>query len=108
MAEMDLAGAQTVAGNLSPKLSWELANPKWAATINPVLANPIVNGNLIENFHVGSGNNVINHSLGRKIQGYQVVRNSANVTFYDAESSQPSLTFILIASGAATISLYVF
>lgn len=108
MADLALVGVQTVAGSLSPKLSWELANPKWAASLNPLLANPLVNGNLIENIHVGSGNNVINHSLGRKMQGYVVIRNSANVTFYDADSSQPTLTFILVASGAATISLYVF
>jgi hypothetical protein len=97
-----------MAGNLSPKLPWELANPKWAASLNPLLANPLVNGNLIQNIRVGSGNNVINHGLGRNIQGFMVIRNSANVTFYDAESSQPSLTFVLIASGSATISLYVF
>jgi hypothetical protein len=97
-----------MAGNLSPKLPWELANPKWAATLNPVLSNPVINGNLISKLHVGSGNNVINHGLNRKIQGYAVVRSSANVTFYDADSSQPTLTFVLIASGAATISLYVF
>lgn len=112
MAELalDQAEARRVAGNLSPKLPWTLANPKWAATLNPIIGNPIVGGNLISGVAVSSGNNTINHGLGKKLQGYVVVMNSANVTYYDrqATNSMPDLTLILVASGAATISLYVF
>ncbi len=99
-----------MAGNLSPKLPWELANPKWAAVINPVLANPLVTGNHLKGIVVVTGANVINHGLGQKLQGYIVVRNSAAVTFYDSQAtnSRDDLTLILNASGAATISLYVF
>ncbi len=95
---------------LSPKLEWSLANPKWAAELNPVLANPIVNGHLISNIRVSNGDNVINHGLGEKLQGYFVVLNSASVTFYDKQSinQTPNLTLILNASGAAIISLWVF
>lgn len=103
-------GVVTVAGNLSPKLPWDLANPKWAATLNPLLSNPLVNGNLLQNIVVASGNNTINHQLNSKLQGYIVVTNSAAVTFYDRQATNPypDLTLILVASGAATISLYVF
>lgn len=99
-----------MAGNLSPKLPWDLANPKWAASINPVLSNPLVSGNLLNSIQVASGNNTINHGLGQALQGYMVVRNSANVTFYDRQSTNPTpdLTLVLVASGAATISIYVF
>lgn len=101
---------QTVAGNLSPKLPWELANPRWAASLNPVLSNPLVDGNLLQGVVLASGNNVINHGLGRKLQGYIVVLKSANVTIYDTQSTNPhpELTLILVASGAATISVYCF
>lgn len=100
----------TTAGNLSPKLTWELANPKWAATLNPILANPITRGNLLQGVKVVTGANVINHGLGDKLQGYVVVMNSAAVTFYDSQltNPRPQLTLVLNASGAATISLYVF
>lgn len=112
MAEMDLelAGAHKVAGNLSPKLPWDLANPKWAASINPVLANPIVDGNLLKNVKLKSGVNIINHGLGAVLQGYIIVMNSANVTFYDNQStnSMPGLTLDLVSSGATTVSIYVF
>lgn len=99
-----------MAGNLSSKLPWELANPKWAATINPILSNPITSGVLLQNVKLVSGSNSINHTLGRKLQGYVVVLNSANATFYDGQATNqyPDLTLVLIASGAATVSLYVF
>ena len=97
------------AGNLSPKLPWELANPKWAATLNALLANPIVNGTIVQAV-VKSGVNTINHGLGRKLQGYLVILNSASITYFDSQSTnqRPDLTLLLDVSGPATLSLYVF
>ncbi len=99
-----------MAGNLSSKLDWPLANPKWAATLNPLLANPLVRGRVLSNVILDSGANTINHGLGRKLQGYLVVLNSAAVTFNDDQSinQYPDLTLIIVASGATTVSLYVF
>jgi hypothetical protein len=112
MAELALLAAAVVkvAGSLSPRLSWDLANPKWAATLNPIIGNPLVNGILLKDVKVVSGANVINHTLGRDLQGYFVVMNNANVTFYDSQAtnSMSALTLILNASGAAKITLYVF
>lgn len=98
------------AGNLSTSLPWELANPKWAASLNPLLANPLSRGRLLQNVKLASGANTINHGLQRKLQGYFVVLNSAATTFYDSQSTNqmPDLTLILNASGATTVTLYVF
>ncbi len=99
-----------VAGNLSQKLPWELANTKWAATINPVLSNPIVSGLLLQRVDLVAGDNTINHVLGKKLQGYIVVMNNAPVTFYDKQltNPRPQLTLVLNASGPAIVSLFVF
>lgn len=99
-----------MAGNLSSKLPWDLANPKWSATLNPVLANPLVNGQLAGPFVLVVGDNVLNHRLGRTLQGWIVVLNNAAVTFYDKQATNqyPNLTLVLNASGAATVTLYVF
>jgi hypothetical protein len=80
------------------------------SSVQPVLDNPIVNGRLIQSLAIASGSNVIDHGLGRTLLGWIVVRNSASVTFYDTQSSNanPARTLLLTASGAATISLYVF
>jgi hypothetical protein len=95
---------------LSPSLDWELANPKWAASLNPVLANPLVNGRIITGIRLAVGDNIINHGLGTKLQGYIVVGSSAASTFYDKQASNqmPNLTLILVSSAATTINLYVF
>jgi hypothetical protein len=99
-----------VAGNLSTKLSWPLANTKWAATLNPLLANPIIQGQILSDVPLVMGANTINHGLGRKLVGYLVILNGANVTIYESQSTnqRPNLTLILNASGATTVSLYVF
>ena len=80
------------------------------SSVQPVLSNPIVNGRLIESLSVSSGSNIIDHGLGRELLGWIVVRNNANVTFYDTQASNanPARTLLLTASGNATISLYVF
>ena len=92
------------------KLPWDLMNPKLAAQINPLLANPFVNGQILSSVVMKSGDNVINHGLGNKLQGWIVVGNNAATTFYDkqATNQSPDLTLVLNASGACTINLYVF
>lgn len=104
------AEAQVAGGSLSSKLTWDQANPKWASRLNPLLANPMNNGQMLNNVVLKSGDNVINHGLGHTLQGYLIILNNAAVTFYDkqATNSMPDLTLVLVASGAATISLYVF
>lgn len=110
MAVQAGAGLAMAGGNLSSKLAWELANPKWAATLNPVVSNPIVGGNLLQGVALTTGVNTINHGLGDKLQGYIVVMKNANITIYDSQSTnpRPQLTLVLNASGPATVSLYVF
>ncbi len=104
------AEAAKVAGSLSASLPWELANPKWAASLNPLLGNPLVNGQILSAVRLTTGANVINHGLQRKLQGYLVILNSAATTFYDSQASNqmPDRTLILNSSGATTVSLYVF
>lgn len=95
---------------LTSKLPWEMANPRWASILNPIIANPLMGGRLLVGIKVVLGDNTINHGLGEKLQGYFVVMNSANATFYDKQQTNATaqLTLILVASAAATISLYVF
>jgi hypothetical protein len=95
---------------LSPNLPWSLANPKWAAELNPVLANPIVSGQLLTGIKLTNGSNTINHNLGQPLQGYIVVLNSSPATFYDKQNTNPApqRTLILNASQETTVSLWVF
>ncbi len=82
---------------------------QWASQLNPLLATPLVNGRLISNQTVVSGQNIIYHQLGRALQGYIVVLNSAHVSFWDSQATNTDPTTLLLnASGAAVITLYVF
>jgi len=83
---------------------------KWAAQLNPIIDNPISQGILLKNQVLVSGANVINHKLGRKLQGWIVTRIRASATLYDTQdaNSSPALTLQLTASAGVTVDLYVF
>lgn len=80
---------------------------KWAAILNPVLAQPVINNNFLQGIALSTGNNVINHKLGRVQQGWiltdidgfaQVAR---NMPFNDK-------TLTLVSSGPCNVNLIVF
>lgn len=93
---------------LSNKLPWELANPKWAATLNPILALPILQGNLISNISLtASTSRPINHLLGRIPIGWFLTDNDSQaVVWRSAESNQYTIT--LESDANTTISIWVF
>lgn len=88
----------------------QMLQNSWASMINPVLNNPLNNGNLLKNISLVSGTNVINHLLGRKLQGWIIVGINAAATIYDnqANNQTPDKTLILISSAAATVNIEVF
>lgn len=83
---------------------------QWANSLDPVLANPLVQGQLLPNITVATGSNTINHKLSRKLQGYIVVMQSAPATFYDTQATNPTpaQTLQLVSSGPAVLTLWVF
>lgn len=97
-------------GFLSNKLSLPDLLTKWSAQLNPLLASPIATPVLLSNVALLSGTNVINHTLGAKLQGYIVVMNSTSATFFDSQQTNPTpaLTLILNSSAKTTVSLLVF
>lgn len=82
----------------------------WAQQLNPLLSNPLSNGQLLKSVTLASGTNVINHKLGRKLQGWVLTRVRAAVQLHDTQDSnpRPELTLQLVSSGAVTVDLYVF
>ena len=95
---------------ISPKMPWELANPKIAAEINPILTNPLVSGRFLNGIKLAVGNNTINHQLGSKLQGWIIIGINGVSDIYDkqAANQHPELTLILNSSAAVTINLYLF
>lgn len=82
----------------------------WASQIDPVLQLPLNSGVLLKSVVLASGPNTINHTLGRKLQGWILTRVRSSATVYDTQdtNSQPTLTLQLTASAGVTVDLFVF
>lgn len=79
--------------------------------VDPIAANPLINGIILKNVVLTNGTNRVNHLLGRPLVGWFVVGiNNSITSLYDAQATNPSpaQTLILIINGNATVNLYVF
>lgn len=83
---------------------------RWATMLEPVINRPQNNSNILKNVSLVSGVNVINHKLGRNLEGWKTSRVRAAATFYDQQDANPTpeLTLILVSSADAIIDLEVF
>ncbi len=95
---------------LPQQLSLTNMQNKWAAAIDPVLANPTINNLVLHSVQLSTGANVVNHKLGRKLQGWYPSRVRASATIYDTQDTNqtPELTLTLVASAAVVVDLVVF
>lgn len=93
---------------LDPLKNFIQLQTNWAKFLNPIIGNTVVNGIVLKDLSLSTGDNVISHLLQRNIQGYFVVDQNAAAQFYRKASSQPTLTLILNSSANVVISLYVF
>lgn len=80
---------------------------KWASILNVLLANPQLNRSVLQNQVLASGRNVVNHKLGRPLQGWNTSRIRASATFYDAQDSNltPDLTLVIFSSAPVTVDI---
>lgn len=88
-------------------LAFQQMQNKWAGILNPIIANPINNGSILKGVTLVSGANVINHLLGRTLQGWSLVDNQAPITVYRS-GPKNNLTLTLTASGPSVVDLLVF
>lgn len=89
---------------------FQLMQNSWASKINPVISNPANNSNLLTGIELVIGSNLINHRLGRKLQGWIVVGINGAAQIYDqqADNRSPQLTLILVSDADVTVNLEVF
>lgn len=96
--------------SLPQELPWHMADNRWATILNPVIACPLVQGRMVSNVQLVVGTNVINHLLGRKLQGWFITGINAPTTIYDVQASNqtPQLTLVLNSSAVALVNIWVF
>ena len=92
---------------LSSKLEWPLANPLWAAELNPIIQNPMNGIRILQNVVLASGINIINHGLGRMQQGWVITDIQGAATIYRS-AAFTSTTLTLVSSAGVTVNLGVF
>jgi hypothetical protein len=94
----------------SDDVSLTLLQTAWAKLINPLLANATNSSSVLRSVTLVAGDNVINHKLGQKLQGWSIVRLRGASTIYDKQdsNSMPNLTLILNSSSAVVVDIQVF
>jgi hypothetical protein len=88
-----------------------LLQTKWATLLNPLLSNPLSKGRVIRSVSLSTGDNTINHGLGRAPQGWLVIRQyNAYGGLYDKQDNNqyPELTLVLNASADTSVDLLVY
>lgn len=103
-----------MAGRLSPKMPWELANPRWAALLNPLFGQvtslqsvPLISGYQINSVAlVANTPKTIPHSLGVIPEGWVVVDQNASASIWRQAWTSNSVT--LEASANVTISFWIY
>lgn len=95
---------------LPKKLEWEMAQDRWASLINPILTNPALDSSILKNVSLAVGNNVINHKLGRKLQGWRLVRQRAQANIWDEQDSNQmqDLTLVIASDAIVNVDIEVF
>lgn len=80
----------------------------WAAQLDPLLSEPLLQGRMILNvFLTSTGITTINHGLGRLQQGWILIDVDQPAEVFRAQPFNDQ-TLILNTSANVTVSLYVF
>ena len=81
-----------------------------ARSLNPILNNPLISGLILSNVPLVSGANSINHTLGRDLVGWFLVRQRGPASIYDTQDTNPLPTYKLnlVSSAAVNCDIFVF
>jgi hypothetical protein len=92
---------------LAQKIPLPLMQTQWASELTPILKNPLNNVSILSNVNLKSGNNVINHLLGKKQQGWFLTDVQGAATIYRSEAFNDK-TLTLISNANVTVNIGVF
>lgn len=79
----------------------------WAQQLNPVVENPANKSVLLTNIKLINGTTVVNHKLGRKMQGWAISDIDGAAQIYRSKPLN-DLTLTLVSDVDVTVSLMVF
>jgi hypothetical protein len=75
-----------------------------AISLNPLVTSPTLNTQVLKSVSLSSGTNVINHKLGRNLQGWKITRMRDTFSqIYDSQDSNPNPTKTLILNSSVNV-----
>lgn len=87
--------------------SMSMLQSQWASQLNPLLNQPLSNALILKGVSLANGNTVINHRLGRTLQGWFISDvNGAAIIYRNAPKNDTTLT--LNSSAAVVADIVVF
>jgi hypothetical protein len=87
--------------------SFDLLTNQWKAILDPIVANPILQGLQLTGISLSTSATTVPHTLGRVQQGWFITDYSAAATVFRTGSYNSS-NMILTASAPVTVSIWVF
>jgi len=93
--------------SLPQKLPLDLMQTQWASQLNPLLDNPSNSINILTDVVLKSGVTVVNHKLGRKMQGWFITDIQGIASIYRSSAFNET-TLTLTSSAGVTVNLGVF
>ena len=89
---------------------FQLMQNSWGSILNPLVSNPTLKNLVLKNILLTTGSNVVNHKLGRKLQGWKIVRQRSAASLYDDQDNNSSadLTLLLVSSANVSVDIEVF
>ncbi len=91
----------------TPDRILSMLQTKWSSELNPVLASPLLAGNLLQEVSLISGATVINHKLGRRLTGWFIVDINAAASIYRSAAKNDK-TLTLTSNAVAIADIWVF
>lgn len=79
----------------------------WSSILNPIIKMPTNNGNILTSVALINGVTVINHLLGRMMQGWFVTDINGAAAIYRSAPLN-NLTLTLTSNAAVTVNIFVF
>lgn len=94
---------------LPQKLDLAKMQTTWAQALNPIIANLLLQGQLLSNQELTTGTNTVNHKLGRNIIGWFLISPQGPAVIYqEAYQPNPSLFITLNSSADVVTGIWVF
>lgn len=87
-----------------------LMQTRWASILEPIISNPMLSGAVLKQVELSIGINVVNHKLGRKLQGWFLVRQRGPANVYDTQdaNNMPALTLTLTSDASVSVDIWVY